>query len=224
MAKVILFGLRDVAEVSHYYLTNDSEHEVVAFCVTKEFLPKEKTFKSLPIVDFDNVLTEFPPEEYCFFSPMSPIRMNTLREKIYEQIKNKGYKFISYISSRAIVNNSEIGENCFIMGGNILHPFTKIGNNVMLWSNNLIAHHSIIDDHTTLAGQVAIGGNCKIEKNSFLGINTTVRNGLTLKIGTLTSAGTVILQNTEEWCTYVGNPAKRIGKGISKSILKVRPL
>ena len=33
MAKVIIFGLGDMAELAHYYLENDSEHEVIAFCV-----------------------------------------------------------------------------------------------------------------------------------------------------------------------------------------------
>ena len=31
--KVIIFGILDTAELAHYYLTNDSEYEVVAFTV-----------------------------------------------------------------------------------------------------------------------------------------------------------------------------------------------
>ena len=114
MAKVVIFGIRDVAEVSHYYLTNDSEHEVVAFCVHKKYLPKELIFKSLPVVCFDEVDQLYPPKLYKFFAPMSPLKMNTIREKIYYDLKEKGYNFISYISSKAIISNSEVGENSFI--------------------------------------------------------------------------------------------------------------
>ena len=33
MAKVIIFGTRDLAELAHFYLSTDSIHEVVAvFC------------------------------------------------------------------------------------------------------------------------------------------------------------------------------------------------
>ena len=47
MAKVIIFGCKVTAELAHYYLTEDSNHEVVAFCVNKKFMPKIKTFKLL---------------------------------------------------------------------------------------------------------------------------------------------------------------------------------
>ena len=33
--KVIIFGLNDFVELAHYYLTTDSNYEVVAFTVNK---------------------------------------------------------------------------------------------------------------------------------------------------------------------------------------------
>ena len=93
MAKVIIFGNRDFAELAHYYLLHDSEHEVVAFSVHEAYLPAEKTFKSLPIVAFETVEKAFSPNEYHFFAPMSPQKMNTFPAEIYAQIKAKGYSF-----------------------------------------------------------------------------------------------------------------------------------
>ena len=48
MSKVIIFGIQDFAELAHYYLENDSEHEVVAFSVIEEFIPENlrKLFKN----------------------------------------------------------------------------------------------------------------------------------------------------------------------------------
>ncbi len=221
MAKVIIFGLGDMAEIAHYYLKNDSEHEVVAFCVSKKDLPKEKYFKELPIIAFDVVEEKYSPIKYNFFAPMSSEKMNTVREKIYYSIKKKGYQMISYMSSKAVVYNSEIGNNCFIQAGNVLHPFTKIGNNVMLWSGNLVGHHGEIKDHVTFASHVAMAGNCIIGENCYLGTNSTIRDGINLAKGTLVGLATVITKNTEEWSVYLGNPAKKIGKNISKSILKI---
>lgn len=45
MAKVIIFGIKDFAELAHFYLKNDSTHEVVAFSVNREFLPEDKKFR-----------------------------------------------------------------------------------------------------------------------------------------------------------------------------------
>ena len=55
MAKVIIFGIQDFAELAHYYLMHDSEHEVVAFSVNEEYLPENKFFHGLPIVAFENI-------------------------------------------------------------------------------------------------------------------------------------------------------------------------
>jgi sugar O-acyltransferase (sialic acid O-acetyltransferase NeuD family) len=210
MAKVIIFGLRDFASLAHFYLNLDSKHEIVAFSVNQQYMPKEKTFEGLPIIAFENVKYVYDPSEFYFFAPMSYRKMNKLRESVYNQIKEKGYKLISYISSKATVfPGTEIGDNCFILENNIIQPFAKIGNNVVLWSGNYIGHHSIVKDHVFLAGHVALAGHCVIESFSFLGVNSTVRNGVHIAEGSLIAMSAVVTKDTEPWCVYKGNPAKK---------------
>ena len=214
MAKVIIFGIVETAELAYYYLKNDSEHEVVAFCVDHKYLPEEKYFKSLPIVDFDNVEELYPVKEYKFFAPMSPSKMNTLREKIYNSIKKKGYDCISYVSSKAIVFNTEIGENCFVQEGNTLQPFTKLGNNVMIWSDNTVAHHTVVKDHVTIASHVMVGGHSIIGENSLLALNSSIPYGTNVAKGTHVRMGSVLYEDTEEMGEYLGNPAQKIDQSI----------
>ena len=71
MAKVIIFGLLDTAELALYYLKNDSEHEVVAFTVNEEYYSKE-TFKDLPVIAFENIENEEQKKE----SYVSPRKKN----------------------------------------------------------------------------------------------------------------------------------------------------
>lgn len=219
MAKVIIFGCEKTADIAHYYLSNDSEHEVVAFCVNKEYMPKEKFLRSLPIIEFEEVEKLYPKQDYSFFAPFNPGKMNTIREAIYNSIKQKGYKMITFISSKASINNAKIGDNCFIMESNILMPFCSIGNNVFMWANNTIGHHSEIKDHVTLTTNVVINGDCKIGDNCYFGANSSIKNKLELAKGTLVGLGAVISRNTKEWGVYLGNPAKKMGGPISKSIL-----
>lgn len=208
MKKVIIFGLEDFAELAHYYLTNDSDFEVVAFTVSAAYLPEQKTFKDLPIVAFENIATQYSPSEYALFAPMAPAQMNQIREKIYREGKAKGYKFISYISSKATVLSSRIGDNCFILEDNTIQPFVKIGNDVVVWSGNHIGHHSVIEDHVTFTSHVVLSGHCWVKKYSVLGVNATVRDGITISEGTFVGMAASITKNTEEWMIYVGNPAK----------------
>ena len=212
MAKVIIFGIQDFAELAHYYLENDSEHEVIAFCVNEKYIPEDKVFKNLPIVPFETVEKIYPASEYDFFAPMSPQQMNRLRENVYNDIKQKGYKLISYISSKATTFDNTIGDNCFILENNTIQPFTSIGNNVILWSGNHIGHHSVIKDHIMFTSHVVLSGHCVVENYCTLGVNATIRDGITIAEGTFVAMAASIIKNTEPWGLYKGNPATKSEK------------
>jgi sugar O-acyltransferase (sialic acid O-acetyltransferase NeuD family) len=210
MAKVVIFGILDTAELAHWYLENDSEHEVVAFTVHREY-KKEDTFKGLPLVAFEDLNELYPPSEFRLFAPMTGQKMNKLREKVYLEGKEKGYDYVSYISSKATVCGNEIGENCFILEDNTLQPFTKIGNNVVLWSGNHIGHHGEIKDHVFFTSHVVMSGHCVIESYCFFGVNATIRDYSHVKEGTLLAMGASLTkQETEAWGVYLGNPAKKL--------------
>jgi sugar O-acyltransferase (sialic acid O-acetyltransferase NeuD family) len=217
--KVIIFGIQDYAELAHYYLKNDSPHEVVAFSVNEKYMSAEKKFKGLPVIPFEEIEQQYPVKEFSFFAPMSPKKMNQLRESVYNDIKNKGYRLISYISSKATLFDSEVGDNCFILENNTLQPFTTIGNNVVLWSGNHIGHHGEIKDHVTFTSHVVMSGHCVIGENSFLGVNATIRDGLHIAKGTLVGMAAAITKDTEEWSVYMGNPAKKMEDKKSTAVL-----
>ena len=206
--KVVVFGTNDLAELAHYYLTNDSEYEVVAFTVNKDYL-KEITFKELPVVPFEELEKIYPPSEYLFFAPMTGVKMNNLRKKIYLEGKSKGYEYISYVSSKATSFNNEIGENCFILENNTLQPFTKIGNNVVLWSGNHIGHHGIIEDHVFFTSHVVLSGHCHVKERAWFGVNSTIRDGLTIGEGCLIGMGSLVTKSTDDDGLYIGTPAKK---------------
>lgn len=209
MAKIIIFGLRDLAELAHYYFTYDSIHDVVAFCVNQTFMDK-KEFKGLPVVTFEEVEEKFPPNDFKFFVPIAGTNMNRNRERIYLETKEKGYKLVSYISSKATVwPEAVIGENCFIFEDNTIQPFTRIGNNVILWSGNHIGHHGEINDHVFFTSHVVLSGHCVVDSYCYFGVNSTIRDGLHIAEGTLVAMGANLTKNTEKWGVYIGNPAKK---------------
>lgn len=210
MAKVIIFGVLDTAELAHYYLQHDSEHEVAAFTINREYI-QDEAFHGLPVVAFEDVQTIFPPSEYSFFAPMTGRNMNRNRENIYNEAKAKGYSFISYISSHAtIFDKSVVGENCFILEDNTIQPYTTIGNNVVMWSGNHIGHHGKINDHVFFTSHVVMSGHCEIGSYSFFGVNSTIRDYMHIAQGTLVGMASAITKETEEWGIYIGNPAKKV--------------
>lgn len=210
MSKVIIFGLEDIAQLAHFYLTHDSEHEVVAFTVSEEYMPDKPEFEGLPVVPFENVEEIYSPDEYALFAPISYRKMNRLRRDIYLAGKDKGYTYITYVSSKATVwPGTVIGENCFIFEDNTIQPFTSIGDNCILWSGNHIGHHGEIKDHVFFTSHVVLAGHCVVGDYSFLGVNATIRNGVTIADGTLIGMGALVVKDTHPWSMYTGSPAKK---------------
>ncbi|MDP3921447.1 MAG: acetyltransferase [Candidatus Omnitrophota bacterium] len=203
MAKVVIFGAGDIARLAHYYFLHDSEHEVVAFAVDKEYR-KGGTFLDLPLIDFDSVTARYPVTDCKMFVALSYNRMNHVRAEKYALAKKMGYELLSYVSSRcSLLTENPVGENCFILEDNTIQPFATVGNNVTLWSGNHIGHDSVIGDHCFITSHVVISGNTRVGDYSFIGVNATLRNGITIANETLIGAGAVIMKNTVEKGVYL---------------------
>jgi len=195
--KLVIVGDSGFAEIAHEYFDADSNYEVVAFSVERDFLKKEK-MRGLPVVPFEEIETRFDPVSHEVYVAATYTQLNRLRARLTAAAKAKGYKLASYVSSRAFVwRNVELGEHCFIFEDNTVQPFVKIGDNVVLWSGNHIGHHSVIRNNCFISSHVVISGFCDIGENSFMGVNATLANNVTLGKDNLVGPNIVIMKNTE---------------------------
>lgn len=203
MAKeVVIFGGGETALLAYEYFTYDSGYEVVAFAMDAEFIESD-TLMGLPVISLIDVISQFPPNKYSGFVAASSTKLNRVRKGLYDKVKNMNYELVSYVSSRAFMwPNVKIGDNCFIMEGNTLQPFTEVGNNVVMWSGNHLGHRSIVRDDCFISSHCVISGFCDIGKSSFLGVNCTIENDVCIGEDNFIGAGTLIRKNTEKGAFY----------------------
>jgi UDP-3-O-[3-hydroxymyristoyl] glucosamine N-acyltransferase len=71
-------------------------------------------------------------------------------------------------------------ENCFILEDNTIQPFASIGDNVTLWSGNHIGNHAIIENDVFMASQVVVSDGVRIGQGSFVGVNVTIRDHVSI--------------------------------------------
>jgi sugar O-acyltransferase (sialic acid O-acetyltransferase NeuD family) len=212
MARLVLFGAGDIARLAHYYFTHDSEHEVVAFTVDREYRRADE-FLGLPLVDLIQVPHLYPPDRFEMFVALSYTRMNQVRAEKYEQARGLGYRLVSYVSSRCtFLTDQPIGDNCFILEDNTIQPMARIGNDVTLWSGNHVGHDSVIEDHCFIASHVVISGYVRVRSYCFIGVNVTLRNSITIAPRTLIGGGAVIMGDTIEGGVYVPPRAELLKK------------
>jgi sugar O-acyltransferase (sialic acid O-acetyltransferase NeuD family) len=212
MAKLVIFGAGDIARLAHYYFTRDSEHEVVAFTVDRQYLSGD-SFLDLPLVAFDDMAALYPPDTHKIFVALSYAGMNKTRAEKYYKAKELGYRLVSYVSSRcSFLTDLPVGDNCFILEDNTVQPFVRIGSNVTLWSGNHIGHDAAIDDHCFLASHIVVSGHVHIHPYCFIGVNATLRNSIEIAPETLIGAGAVIMKNTEPKGVYLPQRAELFKK------------
>ncbi len=215
---LIIFGTGEFGQIAHDYFNKDSEFEVVAFTLEKEYI-NENILNGLPVIPFEEIESHYEPDSHYIFVAITYKDLNQLRKRFYQKSKEKGFKIASYISSQAYVGpNVEIGENCFVFENSVIQYNTKIGNNVIMWSNGYIGDHATIQDNCFLAACAVVACHCHVEENCFLGLNCTVVDHKKLAKNTLLGAGAVLIKDTQEGMAYAGNPAHPIKSSFEVNI------
>lgn len=213
--QAIIFGTGAFGELVRFYLDNDSFYSVKAFCETN---PEEELFCDKPLYNFNNIEEKLPPDEYEFFVAIGYRKMNELRKEFCEKAKFKGYKLLSYISSKATYwdKANKIGENIFIFEDNTIQPFVEIGDGTILWSGNHIGHHSKIGAYCFITSHVVISGYCDIGDQCFLGVNATMADNIKIADKNLIGANVLITKNTQKSQVYASEKGKMISPNSEK--------
>jgi len=201
--RIVVFGVSDFASQVSFYLKQDSNFEIVAYTVDAEY-NKTKTFLELPVVDFEEVQEKYPPTEFSMFVAIGYHKLNTTRETKFHEAKAKGYQLISYICSRnSYWNDLNVGENCFIMEGNIFMQNVKIEDNVIFAIGNKIGHDTVIEENCFITSNVMMGGFCTIKRNTFIGLSAVVKDKTTIGEFNVLGAGSIILKNTKNRSSFL---------------------
>lgn len=115
----------------------------------------------------------------------------------------------SYISPRATTFPTfSHGDNCFVFEDNTIQPFATIGDNVTLWSGNHIGHHSVIDDDVFIASHVVVSGGVHIKRGTFIGVNATLRDHITVGEYCVVGAAAVLLGDAEDEAVFRATPTE----------------
>lgn len=211
--KLVIVGAGEFAEIAYEYFMMDSEYEVEAFAVEKEYRDKDQLFDK-PVVDFEDLQQFYPPTEYEVFVAVTYVKLNRVRRRLFLECKKKGYLCASYISSRSFVwHNVKIGENVFIFEDNTLQYHVEVEDNVVLWSGNHIGHRTVIESDCWLTSHDVISGFCRIGQGSFIGVNATLGDNVVLGKDTVFGAAAVTVKSLPDAAgVYIGSPARKLDR------------
>ncbi|MBE6737523.1 MAG: acetyltransferase [Ruminococcaceae bacterium] len=205
--KIIVFGNTEYSYMIADYIQRLCEAEIAAFCVNEKYI-SNPAFYGIPVVPFESVEERFSPESVEFVLGLGYKSMNTIREKVYNIIKEKGYRIASFVHPTAVVETDDLGEGNIILSGAYIGYGTKIGNANVFWNGCNIAHNVQIGDYNYFAPSVTFGGFTVVGNNCFFGLGSTVKNRLYIADKTLVGAGAYLNTSTDTYDVYV--PARTV--------------
>ena len=207
---LVLVGAGEFARIALEYFEHDSDRDVAAFSVEREYIVADR-IEGRPVVAYETLEYDFPPEEFDVFVAVPASGLNRLRTRLFADARRRGYTCATYISSRAFVwRNAQIGQNCFIFENNVVQPFVRIGDNCILWSGNHVGHRTVVHDNVFMASHAVISGYCEIGAGSFVGVNATFNDHVKVARDNVIGAGALVTRDTEAGRVYVGSPARAV--------------
>jgi sugar O-acyltransferase (sialic acid O-acetyltransferase NeuD family) len=173
MRKIFLIGGGGHCKSCIDVIENENKYKIIGI------IDKKKTF----LLNY-----KFFPESYLnkkliknnyAFVTVGHIKNYKIRVKLFNKLKNLGFKIPSIISPSAYISkHAVIGQGTIGMHGAIVNAGATIGNNCIINTNSLVEHDVVIGDHTHISTKATINGGVVIGSKVFVGSHSIIKDNI----------------------------------------------
>jgi len=140
-------------------------------------------------VDLPKLAQEF---QYAHIA-VGQIKSPLLRQRLYEQALESGFRLPSIISPLAHVSPHAVIDNAtIVMHGAIVNAGAKVGNNCIINTNALIEHDATVEDCCHISTGAIVNGAAHIGFGSFVGSGSMIKQGITLGSNCMVGMGVAV--------------------------------
>ena len=172
MEEILLIGGGGHCKACIDVIEQENRYKIIGI-IDKDKLKGQKVL-GYEIIGCDDDLEELFKKYKNAFITIGHIKSNSLRVKLFNDIKNIGYKIPTIISPTSYVSkHSLVGEGTIIMHHALVNADVKIGKNCIINTKALIEHDVVVEDNCHISTASVINGGVVIKENSFFGSNAT---------------------------------------------------
>jgi sugar O-acyltransferase (sialic acid O-acetyltransferase NeuD family) len=193
MKKIILIGGGGHCKSCIDVIENENKYKIAGI------IDKKKNFllnyKFYPESFLNKKLIK---NNYAFVT-VGQIKNYKVRVKIFNKIKNLGFKIPTIISPLAYVSkHAVIGQGTIVMHGAVVNSGAIIGDNCIINTNSLIEHDVVIKDNTHISTEVTINGGAVIGNKVFLGSRSIIKDNISIGDCSIVGANLYIRKNLKK--------------------------
>ncbi|MHC5797845.1 LbetaH domain-containing protein [Lacisediminihabitans sp. FW035] len=165
-----------------------------------------REFDGVPVLGAIDDLFRFPDVR-----PLLCVGSGAARERIAERLRGQGFGDASFATvidpSVRNPSGSPIGPGSILLANVTLTADVTVGRHVVIMPGVTLTHDDVIEDFATIAAGVALGGGARVGRGAYLGMNSSVRQHVTVGSYSTLGMGAVLLRDLPDNETWAGVPA-----------------
>lgn len=218
MKEVLLFGVSELSERIAYYIDNDESAKpfsVKGFVVDDAYY-KDDTFAGKTIYCYSEAKENFLNNSSVIIC-IGYKNMNEARKKTFYKLQADGWSIESFISSQSIIHTNNIGIGNIFLCKSLIEFKSSMGD-CNIFDSGHLGHHSSIGNFNFFSYNIT-GGKIKIGDCCFIGLNSTIKNDISLHDKTFVGAGCYLNNSTSKPGGCYA-PAKTVFLGSSEFVMR----
>lgn len=134
---------------------------------------------------------------------------NHIRKKVFNHFAVLGRYAENAIHPSAIIDSSAKVANSgvLIAAGVVINPLARVGNATICNTGCIIEHECNVADFAHIGPGAVLCGNVTVGELSFIGAGAVIKQGVEIGKNVIVGAGAVVINNIDDNCVVVGNPA-----------------
>jgi sugar O-acyltransferase (sialic acid O-acetyltransferase NeuD family) len=141
------------------------------------------------------------------------------RRGIVRRLQSKGLPPDRYAAvvdpTVRVPRGCSIGDGAILLAQTVLTADVHVGRHVVAMPHVTLTHDNRIDDFATLCAQVVLGGSVYVGEAAYLGMGSSVREGIAIGTGATLGMGAVLLEDLPAGATWAGCPARPLERPVT---------
>jgi sugar O-acyltransferase (sialic acid O-acetyltransferase NeuD family) len=171
----------------------------------------------VPVVGGLERATDFPGAQLTVCAGKGSARRGLVRRLAEFGIGERDYVSL-------LARDAHVPAGCAIRSGSIVLPRSvltasvTVGHHVVVMPNVTLTHDDVIEDFATICAGVALGGSVHVGEAAYLGMNSSVRERITVGAEATLGMGGVLIRDLPPGQTWAGVPAKPVPSSVEVMI------